>query len=200
MGMKQIRILLAAIFSLALALPASAAKLSLAEISAYLNSLQSASSDFTQVNSDGSVSTGKLFIKRPGRARFQYDNNNLLVLASANRVAVFDPKSNQPPEQYPLTKTPLNLILARQIDLSRSNMVTGYRSDGSNTIVTAQDPQHPEYGTIQLVFSEGPVTLKQWVITDESGQKTSTILKNLKTGGNFGQLMFSIDAELARRR
>ncbi|WP_038147931.1 LolA family protein [Thioclava atlantica] len=198
--MKQIRILLAAIFSLALALPASAAKLSLAEISAYLNSLQSASSDFTQVNSDGSVSTGKLFIKRPGRARFQYDNNNLLVLASANRVAVFDPKSNQPPEQYPLTKTPLNLILARQIDLSRSNMVTGYRSDGSNTIVTAQDPQHPEYGTIQLVFSEGPVTLKQWVITDESGQKTSTILKNLKTGGNFGQLMFSIDAELARRR
>ncbi|KEO54174.1 hypothetical protein TP2_04435 [Thioclava pacifica DSM 10166] len=200
MAMKLIRTLLAAVFALALALPASAGKLSLAQISAYLNAMQSASADFTQVNSDGSISTGKLYIKRPGRARFQYSNDATLVLASANRVAVFDPKSNQPPEQYPLVKTPLNLILGRNIDLSRSGMVVGHTSDGTKTVVTAQDPEHPEYGTIQLVFTDNPTELRQWVITDQSGQKTTTILNNLTEGGNFSQLMFSIDAEVAKRR
>lgn len=200
MAMKPIRFLLATIFALALALPASAGKLSLAQISAYLNALQSASADFTQVNSDGSIATGKLFIKRPGRARFQYNNDATLVLASANRVAVFDPKSNQPPEQYPLRKTPLNLILGRNIDLSRNGMVVGHSSDGTKTTVTAQDPEHPEYGTIQLVFTDDPVELRQWVITDQGGEKTTTILNNLQKGGNFSQSMFSIDQAIAQRR
>ncbi|SFM92021.1 Outer membrane lipoprotein-sorting protein [Thioclava dalianensis] len=198
MAMKQIRILLAAVFTLAFALPAMAEKISLNAISSYLNGLQTASADFTQVNSDGSISTGKFFLKRPGRARFQYDSNKTLVLASANRVAIFDPKSNQPPEQYPLVKTPLNLILARNIDLGRNNMVTGYTSDGAKTIVTAQDPEHPEYGNIQLVFTANPTELRQWVITDQNGQKTTTILNNLTKGGDFSQQLFSIDGAIAR--
>ena len=196
--MKQIRILLAAVFTLAFALPAMAEKLSLNAISRYLNSLQTASADFTQVNSDGSIATGKLYLKRPGRARFQYNSDKTLVLASANRVAIFDPKSNQPPEQYPLVKTPLNLILARNIDLNRDKMVTGYSSDGSKTFVTAQDPAHPEYGSIKLVFTANPTELRQWVITDQGGAKTTTILNNLQKGGTFSQQMFSIDAAIAQ--
>ena len=51
----------------------------------------------------GSIGTGKLFIKRPGRVRFEYAKpDRSLVMASAGNVAIFDNKSNQPPEQYPL--------------------------------------------------------------------------------------------------
>ncbi|WP_295532056.1 outer membrane lipoprotein carrier protein LolA [uncultured Thioclava sp.] len=196
--MKQIRILLAAVFTLAFALPAMAEKLSLNAISAYLNGLKTASADFTQVNSDGSIATGKLYLKRPGQARFQYNSDKTLVLATANRVAIFDAKSNQPPEQYPLVKTPLNLILARNIDLNRNKMVTGYSSDGAKTLVTAQDPEHPEYGSIQLVFTSSPVELRQWVITDQAGAKTTTILNNLQKGGDYPSSLFSIDLQMAR--
>jgi hypothetical protein len=41
-------------------------------ISAYLNGLTTVEADFTQVNSDGTISTGKIYIKRPGRVRFEY--------------------------------------------------------------------------------------------------------------------------------
>ncbi|KEO53250.1 LolA family protein [Thioclava indica] len=198
--MKQIRILLAAVFTLAFALPAMAEKLSLNAISAYLNGIKTASADFTQVNSDGSIATGKLYLKRPGQARFQYNSDKTLVLATANRVAIFDPKSNQPPEQYPLKKTPLNLILASNIDLSRNKMVTSYSSDGPKTLVTAQDPEHPEYGSIQLVFTAKPVELRQWVITDQAGAKTTTILNNLQKGGDYPTSLFSIDLQIAQER
>ena len=70
--MKLLRYALAPLLAVALAAPAFAEKLSLPAISSYLNGLQTAQADFTQVNSDGSISTGKIYIQRPGRARFEY--------------------------------------------------------------------------------------------------------------------------------
>lgn len=185
---------------LALAAPAFAEKLSLGEISAYLNSLKTAKADFTQLNADGSISTGAFYMQRPGRVRFEYASDQTLVLASGGQVAIFDPKSNQPAEQYPLARTPLNLILAAQIDLGQARMVVGHESDGKTTSVLAQDPEHPEYGTIRMVFSASPVELRQWVITDEAGAKTTVILGPMQTGIEIGPSKFSIVAEQNARK
>lgn len=200
-GMKRRTALLAPLALLALSLPAFAAPIPLADLSAYLNGLSTVETDFTQVNSDGSVSMGKLYIRRPGRVRFEYaPPDKSLVLASGGQVAIFDDKSNQPPEQYPLKRTPLNLILADRIDLGRAKMVVGHREVDNTTRVTAQDPDHPEYGTIELVFSGSPVALRQWVITDDLGQKTTVILGQLQTGGSFGPSLFNITDEVNRRQ
>ena len=177
--MKQITRRTALFAPLALALlatPALAEKVSLNALSKYLNGLTTVESDFTQINSDGTVSTGKIYIQRPGRVRFEYaPPDRSLVLASGGQVAIFDGKSNQPPTQYPLSKTPLNLILAQNIDLGRAKMVVGHKADGTSTRVTAQDPEHPEYGTIELVFTGNPVELRQWIITDDLGKPRTSI-------------------------
>jgi outer membrane lipoprotein-sorting protein len=192
--------LLAPLLALSFVLPAAADPIPLATLSDYLNGLTSAETTFTQVNADGSTATGKLYIERPGRMRFEYDRpDNNLVLASAGTVAVFDAKSNQPPEQYPLARTPLNLILAPHIDLGQADMVTGTREDGAATVVTAQDPKHPDYGTIQLVFTADPVALRQWVITDETGGQTTVNLGELKASASFPPGLFSIELAIERR-
>jgi outer membrane lipoprotein-sorting protein len=183
-----------------LALPAQAEKLPLSTLSAYLNAISTAETEFTQINSDQTISQGKIFIQRPGRVRFEYaPPDDSLVLASAGNVAIFDGKSNAPPEQYPLSRTPLNLILAADIDLSRARMVTAHTADDTTTRVIAQDPDNPEYGTIELVFSADPVALRQWVITDDSGQETTVILGELQAGGSFPPSLFSITQEAQRR-
>ncbi len=187
------RFLIVPLLWAALALPAMARKLTLDEISAYLNSLKTAEAAFTQINGDGSKSTGRLFIKRPGRVRFEYDPpQKALVLASAGTVAIFDPKSNQAAEQYPLKRTPLNLILKRRVDLKRAKMVVGHKSDGKTTTIIAQDPKHPEYGTIELVFASDPVRLKKWIINDDAGGRTVVILEDMKTGVSLQPSLFSI--------
>lgn len=180
--------------------PALAQQLSLGEISAYLNSLRSAQAGFTQVNADGSISTGTLFLSRPGRIRFEYaPPDRSLFLASGGQVAVFDGRSNQPPERFPLSETPLSIILAETVDLSRAGMVTGHTSDGTTTTVTAQDPRHPEYGSIQLVFTANPVELRQWIVTDRSGQQTTVILNDLRPGVQVADRQFNMQAELRAR-
>jgi outer membrane lipoprotein-sorting protein len=194
------RFALLAPLALLVPLPAWAEKISLAALSDYLNSLTTVESDFTQINSDGSISTGKIYIKRPGRVRFEYaPPDRSLVIAGGQQVAIFDAKSNQPPEQYPLKRTPLNLILAENIDLGRASMVVGHTADGTSTRIRAQDPEHPEYGSIELVFTAGPVELRQWIITDDLGAQTTVILGELVKGGNLGARLFDISAETTAR-
>ena len=198
--MKFFRSMITALALLTLAAPVAAQKLSLAEISAYLNDMSTAQAEFTQINDDGSISTGEIFISRPGRIRFQYNPPDAgLVLAARGQVAVFDAKSNQRPERFPLNRTPLFLILASNVDLGRAKMVVGHVSDGTTTTVIAQDPKHPEYGTIQLVFTGNPVELRQWIITDNAGQRTTMVLGKLALGGKFRRSLFDIDAEMAAR-
>ncbi len=188
--MKQIA------FALALTLAAPAAwaadKLPLSEISNYLNKMKTVQTSFTQVNDDGSLSTGKLWIQRPGKMRFEYDPpDSAVVLARSGSVQIFDPKSNQPPEQYPLKRTPLSLVLARNVNLGQANMVVGHDFDGTATVVTAQDPKNPESGRIELMFTDNPVELRKWVIHDNAGTQTTVLLGELTEGARLDQSLFS---------
>lgn len=187
--------------ALTFALPAAAREIPLAEISAYFNQLTTAQTSFTQVNADGSKAKGTLYIKRPGRARFEYaPPDKSLVMAGGGQVAIFDTKSNQPPEQYPLKRTPLNLILARNVNLGQAKMVIGHREVGATTHVIAQDPEKPEYGTIELVFSDNPVALREWIITDNSGSQTRVTLGDFKTGMDLSAFLFDITYETRQRK
>ena len=160
-----------------LAVSALADQLSLNAISGYLNALKTSKTEFTQINDDGTISTGMIFIKRPGKMRFEYNPpDSALVVVGAGLVVIDDTKSNQPPESYALGRTPLSIILAKKVDLDRADMVTGHTFDGIATTVTAQDPEHPEYGNIQLLFTAEPVELRQWVVNDDSGSQTTIIL------------------------
>jgi len=190
--MKQLRILLMPALLAAMALPAAAEKLSLGEISAYLDDLRTAQGQFTQVNADGSISTGRILLKRPGRVRFEYDPPEAaLVVADGDTVGIVDPRSNEK-QGYPLHRTPLKIILARNVDLTRERMVVGHASDGVTTTVRAQDPAHPEYGSIDLVFTADPVELRQWVINDGNGGSTTVILGDLQRDVQLADEQFVI--------
>lgn len=197
---RPLRPALALAAFLASTLPALAAPIPLSELSRYINSLSKAQTDFVQVNADGSKSKGTLYISRPGRARFEYaPPEKTVVIAGGGMVAIFDGKSNQPPEQYPLRRTPLNLVLAPQVNLGQAKMVIGQREVDGTTRVLAQDPEHPEYGTIELVFSPNPTALKAWIITDEAGNETEVELGPLVEAESFPMSLFDINLQKPKR-
>jgi outer membrane lipoprotein-sorting protein len=181
------------------AMPALADPVPLSELSRYLNGLGTVESSFTQINADGSVSTGEIFMHRPGRVRFEYASDDLLVIAGGRQVAIFDGRSNTRPEQYPLGETPLNLILSDSVNLAASGMVVRHTEDGTTTRVVAQDPDRPDIGTIELVFTPDPVELRQWVITDNTGAQTTVVLGALERDGRLPPRLFNIQLEIRAR-
>jgi len=194
------RTFLSGITALALAATASpvfAQQLSLNEVSGYLNQLQTAQGGFTQINGDGTLSTGTIYIKRPGRIRFEYNPpERSLLVAGGGQVAIFDGRSNTGPDQYPLNQTPLKIILERNVNFGQARMVTGHTSDGTSTTITAQDPDNPQYGNIQMVFTANPIELRQWIVTDDVGSQTTVILNDMTAGGRIGDIKFNIQNEM----
>ena len=179
----------------------AAEQLKLADLSAYLNSLTTLKTTFRQFNDDGSVSTGTLLIRRPGRMRFEYDPpEEALVIAAASAVVIIDKKSNQPPETYPLKRTPLSLILGRNIDLTRANMVREARFDGVSTVVTAADPDNPDSGFIEMMFTDNPTRLRQWTIYDAGGGQTTVVLGEFETGMSLPNTLFNADRAARQER
>lgn len=141
-----------------------------------------------------------MYMRRPGRARFEYDKpNDALVIAGGSQVAIFDGKSNTGPEQYPLKRTPLNIILTKNVNLAGAKMVTGHGTRGKDTVVRARDPKNPEYGSIDLIFAENPTRLIEWIINDSSGSKTRVILGEFKTEVSLAASLFDITLAAERR-
>lgn len=172
---------------------------SLERISAYLNDLRTGQAPFTQVNADGSISTGTITLNRPGRARFEYNPPDAaLVIVGGSAVSIFDLKTRQPPETYPLRGTPLWVILGPEVDLAATDAVVGTESDELTTTVIAQDPERPELGQLRLVFTSDPVELRQWVVTDEAGAETTVILGALDRDVDPDPRIFDADAEARR--
>lgn len=198
-GQDMIRKLLSVTLML-VAMPVWAEPLSLGQMSSYLSGLKSVQARFVQVNPDGSRDNGLLSIKRPGRARFDYEApNDTLVMAGGGRVAIFDTYSGGQPEEYPLRRTPLNLILGRNVTLQGSEMVVGHKSSGERTLVIAQDPDHPEYGQIGLYFEAAPIRLAEWIITNELGEQTRVVLGPFADRANLPASLFNIVQEKNRR-
>ena len=188
------------ILCMALASPVAAEKISLNEISSYFNAMTTAEAQFSQITDTGETSTGRLFIRRPGRIRFEYDPPEAtLVVVGGGQVAVFDPKSRDEPLRFPLRHSPLNLVLEREVDLAQRDMVVAHFEVESQTAVTLQHPENPDYGFIQLIFNDNPVQLHQWVVQDNSGGQTHIILDSLTEGGKLSNMLFNIQHEMRKR-
>ena len=191
---------LISILCMVLASPVAAEKISLNEISSYFNSMTTAEAQFSQITDTGETTTGRLYIRRPGRIRFEYDPPEAtLVVVGGGQVAVFDPKSRDELLRFPLRHSPLNLVLEREVDLTQRDMVVAHFEVESQTAVTLQDPENPDYGFIQLIFNDNPVQLHQWVVQDNSGGQTHIILDSLTEGGKLSNMLFNIQHEMRKR-
>jgi len=180
--------------------PLRAEKISLFSLSSYLDSIKKVSGTFTQFNSDKTISTGRIFLFRPGRMRMEYKTpDNSLVIVGGSQIAVFDSKSNTDPRVFPLRKTPLNILLKKKINLKTSDIVIRHEEEENSTVVLLQDPKLSSYGSLKLVFVDHPVTLKQWVITNEMGDQTVLKFKDFINQPNMSSDKFNISLEIDKR-
>jgi outer membrane lipoprotein-sorting protein len=178
------RILLAAGLAAAIASPALAQNTSgapapaalsadqkalLDKATAYIQGLSSAKGRFVQTDARGTVTQGTFYLQRPGKARFAYDPPaGLLVVSNGNNVNIFDSRLKTY-ESYPLSKTPLNLLLAREVRLDRGVAITDIRPLADGFTIVAQDAKRQALGRISLDFSNAPTALMGWTVTDIKG-------------------------------
>ncbi len=163
---------------------------SIMKLNNYLNSFQTLKADFVQVSSKGNMAQGQMLISKPGKLRFEYAPPNPLLIVSDGRWLTIKDKVKEKGDQFPLSSTPLRLVVAPQIDLLAETDVIGFDSTEGLTSVSFVDRKGSLGGYITLVYDEQRNQLIQWVVVDGKGRHTTVQLTNIVLGGSFDPKLF----------
>lgn len=149
----------------------------LARVQAHLSAMQSMTATFTQTDRNGRMLTGTLSLKRPGKIRFQYEKGvPILIVADGNSLWFLDYSVKQK-QRWPIGGSPLGVLLDPSKDIGRFAKVMP-TADPSILSVEANDPKHPEYGRITLIFEKNAsapagLMLRGWVALDAQNNRTT---------------------------
>jgi len=160
-------------------------------IADHFSSTKTMQGEFVQFGPRGEQTSGRFFIERPGKMRFNYDAPSpMRVIADGSNVVVgnVDLKTW---DVYPLSKTPLTLLLASKIDLS-DNMVRSVKAEAELTTIVLGNRTIFGDSLITMMFDSKTYDLRQWTVTDNQGKDTSVIINNVKTNVNFDESVFRI--------
>jgi outer membrane lipoprotein-sorting protein len=190
---------IAGLFALTMAAPpAPANALSAAgaravdDISGFFNSFHTLSGEFTQISPRGRVSTGKFYIAKPGRMRFEYSPPNPFVIVSDGTWVAVRNNARDTVDYYPLSKTPLRMVLAKRVDLKRDAIIHKVEKREGLTIVTLEDRDKMVPGHLVLVYDDARKTLQQWIVVDGQGRRTTVSLNNLRPGVKVAAKLFRV--------
>jgi len=160
-------------------------------IQGYLNGLSTLRADFLQVAPDGSVSEGTVYLARPGgRVRLDYaPPSDLLMVGSDGWITVRDEAAGED-SRWPVGGTPFDVLIRDQVDLRRDVRVRGVDRAGGVIRVTVEGKDEPEAGSLTLIFSEGPLELRQWQVLDSQRLLTTVALSNVELNLPLDSFLF----------
>ena len=165
----------------------------LRQAQAYLTALTAAQGNFVETGPGGQQRTGKFWLQRPGKMRFEYtEPAGLLVVADGNNVKRYDPRLNVF-RQVPLAATPLSTFLAREVRLDQGVRVDRVTRMASGAFaITARDASKPAEGSVILAFAGSPLRLQEWSITDAQGARTRIQLTSLQPASGLAASLFQL--------
>lgn len=175
-----------------LAPQAHAASESAQKIADHFASVSTMSGEFVQFGPRGEQTGGKFYIQRPGKIRFNYDKSSGYQVISDGKSVVIDNKKLNTMDLYPLSKTPLKLLLDKRIDLSGSQ-VKSVKEEADLTTIQLADKSVFGNSRITMMFDPKSYELRQWTITDAQGKDTTVMIFNVKEGVKIDQGLFKVD-------
>ena len=162
------------------------------KINAYFNGITNLQGNFDQVDSTNKHTTGRFYVQRPGKLRFDYAPPSALKIVADGHFLAIEDSSLKTVEKYPLESTPFRLLLTDAVDLGRDAHIVGVESQEGSLAIALEDKGGQAAGQIKLFFDSNPeLTLKQWVITDAQGLSTKVTVNDMVPGRKVGPDFFS---------
>ena len=168
------------------------------KIANHFSSVKTMMGEFVQFGPRGEQTGGKFYIERPGKLRFNYeDPSPMRVIADGKNVVIGNMKLKTW-DLYPLSKTPLSLLLSDKIDLGNQK-VRNVKEESDLTTIVLGDKSVFGDSTITLMFDAKTFDLRQWTRTDAQNKDTTVMIFNVQTGVNLDERVFNINYEEVRK-
>jgi outer membrane lipoprotein-sorting protein len=162
-----------------------------ARIEGYLNGLSTVKASFQQYTDSEGLAFGRIYLRRPGRLRVEYDPPSEIVLvADGTLLSYYDSELNHI-EQVPLNLSPMWFLLRRNVKLGGDVTVTQFQRRSGSIMIGLVQSDEPDAGSVQLEFGDKPLELRQWTITDSAGSTVRVGLYDAEFGGQLANELFA---------
>lgn len=156
----------------------------------YLNSITSMEARFLQIDPSGNNVQGTLFILRPGRLRFEYDEPSpILIVADGTWVHYHDKELDQTSRAL-ISDTTVEYFTSSNLRLSGDITVTAFNRNDGLLNMTIVDTNNPDEGEVTFTFDPEPMNLRQWVVRDPDGNETLVALLTFRSNVPLDTEMF----------
>lgn len=161
------------------------------KIADHFSSVRTMAGEFVQFGPRGEQTGGKFYLERPGKIRFNYETPSPMRVISDGDSVVIGNLKMKTWDIYPLSKTPLALLLGDKIDL-RGKTVRGVKVEPDLITIKLGDRSLFADSTITMMFDPKSYDLRQWTITDNQGKDTSVMIFNTQTGVKLDDKVFAV--------
>ena len=172
----------------------------LAQLSKALNYTGTLRGRFVQTGQDGRTARGNLYLKRPGKIRFEYDAPNPMLIVSDGVTIMQSNKALGTSDRIPLKSTPLDFFLKSEVSLERDTNVLGLQKRPDGISVTVQDKSGRAAGQMTMTFNPQNFALTRWNVLDEFGTSTTVDLTDLVYNQEIDPALFILENNKRDRR
>ena len=165
-------------------------RVALDAISANLNGVATLKGAFVQIDPSGDVDQGAFYISKPGKMRFEYEPPSPTLIVSDGRTIAVANKRLNTVDRYPLSETPLGLVLGNNVDLRHNPALVSVQHEQGSIVIGARTNTGMKRANISLVFSDPGYELRQWTVIDNQGLTTTVALRDLVPGAVLSPSLF----------
>jgi outer membrane lipoprotein-sorting protein len=152
-----------------------------------VNSTQSWQSDFIQTTNGTTIEKGKLYVEKPGKLRFIYNDSPYSIYADGKNLIYYDENIKQP-TYIELDKTPAALLLKNNLKFIDFGAIQNIEKDaGKITLIM----ELPDGSVINLYFDSETLLLKGWDLKDFQNNHIQVSLFNTQVNQPVGKEIFT---------
>ncbi len=156
----------------------------------YLSGLTTIISDFTQTAPDGTLTSGKFFLERPGKMRWQYNPPTPILMVSNGSELVYYDYELEQSSHIPLDQTLIGFLAQEHIRFDKMVGIVELSVQTGAIRITLAQREKPDDGELMLEFSDSPLLLRNMVIRDATKQVTTVSLNNARFGLKMDSELF----------
>ena len=160
----------------------------ISKIQSNWNEIQTMSGEFSQLDSNGNLETGKFFFSKPYQSKFIYKNKKEDIVTNESLLRIVDKEGFQI-DSYAIGGNILKKLLSNNLDIKKEFEINFIEETEKSYEIGAISKNSNSMSEVILTFNKTTIELEKWEISDEIGNKTvlqfTKVKKNIFISDNL---------------
>ena len=155
------------------------------------NQIQTMSGEFSQIDSDGNLETGKFYFLKPYQSKFVYTNKDEDIVTNETLLRIVDKKGFQI-DSYAIGGNALKKLLSKNLDIKQEFTIDYAIENEFSYEIQAGIKNASTSSRVILTFNKDTIELEKWEIFDELDNKTVLEFTKIKKNIFISQNLFAV--------